>query len=979
MDFAPDGRIFVAQQDGALGVIKNGTLLATPAIDLNVDAAAERGLIGITLHPEFALNKWVYLYYTLPTVPARNRISRFTFNGDVISPSSEVVILDLDPLEISPIHNGGCMKFGQDGKLYVTIGDNNQSDLAQNLDTYWGKMIRINPDGSVPSDNPFVSAASPQKKRIWAMGMRNPFTFDIQPGTGRIFINEVGHALYEEIQDASNPGLNFGWPLEQGSNASNQFTNPFYAYGHGDGTQVGCAISGGCFFNPASTNYPSQYIGKYFFLDYCEGWIGFINPQSSNTAHTVFASRIPSTALTIKVGSDGNLYYLGRDKGSVYKIIYSLNTAPSITDQPDNLFVARTQSASFSVSVSGVPPYTYVWKKNGIAIANSNSSVFTINSAQPADSGKYSVTITNSSGTISSSVATLSVSTSYPPQATILTPLQGSTYEAGDTLLFSGSGSDPEDGALPASAFTWKIEFHHGSGSNSHVHDGPPIATGTKTGSYIIPKNNETSDDVFYRLILSVKDKNGFTGASHVNLLPEKSTITLTTDPPNLRVYLDGTPRNTPFSEVSVEGIERSLGVISPQTLNGVPYVFDKWNHGGAATNVIRTPENDFTYTAVFKKEVSLRTPENPSNASAGLSYQYFQGRFYVVPDFSTLTPVSSGIVPTFSLSPRKQEDNFSFKFSDYVEVPTDGEYTFYCQSNDGSKLYIGDRLVINNDGEHNTKELSGVIGLKAGKHTITVGYIETAGANVLLVSFAGPGIPKQEIPATRLFHTTGTVNSNPVVSISSPTNNQNFSPAPASILIKANASDANGSIGKVEFYNGSFKLGEDLISPYEFQWASVASGTYSLSAKAYDNQNASAVSSAVSISVGSSPPPTCAASGSISREFWSNVTGSSVSSIPLTTSPTGTGTLSIFEGPVNFGDNYGTRIRGYICAPQTGDYYFWIASNDQGELWLSKDENPANKVKIAYVGSYTASREWTKLTTQKSAAIRLEGGNKYI
>ncbi|MBA4053619.1 MAG: glucose sorbosone dehydrogenase, partial [Marivirga sp.] len=157
MAFAPDGRIFVAQQAGSLRVIKNNVLLAAPFISLSVSSTGERGLIGIALDPDFSTNNYIYLYYTVPGSPAHNRISRFTANGDVVQAGSEVIVLELDPLSSATNHNGGAMQFGKDGKLYVAIGENANSAHAQNLDTYHGKLLRINKDGSVPEGNPFTT------------------------------------------------------------------------------------------------------------------------------------------------------------------------------------------------------------------------------------------------------------------------------------------------------------------------------------------------------------------------------------------------------------------------------------------------------------------------------------------------------------------------------------------------------------------------------------------------------------------------------------------------------------------------------------------------------------------------------------------------------------------------------------------------------------------------------------------------------
>ena len=123
MEFAPDGRLFVAQQTGALRIIENGVLLATPAITLSVNSSGERGLLGIAFDPNFSSNNFIYLYYTLSSA-ANNRISRFTMNGNTIVAGSESVVLNLDPLSGATNHNGGTIQFGPDGKLYVGVGEN---------------------------------------------------------------------------------------------------------------------------------------------------------------------------------------------------------------------------------------------------------------------------------------------------------------------------------------------------------------------------------------------------------------------------------------------------------------------------------------------------------------------------------------------------------------------------------------------------------------------------------------------------------------------------------------------------------------------------------------------------------------------------------------------------------------------------------------------------------------------------------------
>src|SRR2546423_2760603 len=165
MAFAPDGRLFVCLKSGQLRVIKNGTLLAAPFVSLSVDPAGERGLLGVAFDPNFSANQFVYLYYTTSTSPIHNRISRFTANGDVAAASSEVVLMDLENLSATN-HNGGAIHFGPDGKLYARVGENANSANAQTLSNRLGKILRINSDGSIPTDNPFFNTATGANRAI---------------------------------------------------------------------------------------------------------------------------------------------------------------------------------------------------------------------------------------------------------------------------------------------------------------------------------------------------------------------------------------------------------------------------------------------------------------------------------------------------------------------------------------------------------------------------------------------------------------------------------------------------------------------------------------------------------------------------------------------------------------------------------------------------------------------------------------------
>ena len=317
MAFAPDGRLFVCQQGGQLRVIKNGVLLSTPFVSLTVDSSGERGLLGIAFDPNFATNHYLYVYYTVATSPIHNRVSRLTAAGNTAAPGSEIVILNLDNLSSATNHNGGAIHFGPDGKLYIGVGENANGANAQSLSNLLGKMLRINADGTIPPDNPFYNTATGNNRAIWALGLRNPFTFAFQPGTTRLFINDVGESTYEEINDGI-AGSNYGWPITEGPTSNSAFRGPIYFYGHGTNNVTGCAIVGAAFYNPPVPQFPSSYSGKYFFADLCNGWIRVFDP-SAGTA-TGFATGIVNP-VDLHVGSDGALYYLARGSGGqVFRI-----------------------------------------------------------------------------------------------------------------------------------------------------------------------------------------------------------------------------------------------------------------------------------------------------------------------------------------------------------------------------------------------------------------------------------------------------------------------------------------------------------------------------------------------------------------------------------------------------------------------------------------------------------------------------------
>jgi len=588
MAIAPGGPIFVCSQTGALRVIKNGVLLTTPFVTLSVDSVGERGLLGVALDPHFTLNHYIYLYYTVPGNPSHNRVVRLTANGDVVLPGSRVILLELDPLSTATNHNGGALHFGADGNLYIAVGDNAEGSNSQNLSNLLGKILRIVPDGTIPSDNPFVQSTT-ARHEIWAFGLRNPFTFAFRGTTNLMYINDVGQSTWEEI-DLGLAGANYGWPATEGPTTNPAYKSPVYYYGHSDG----CAITGGAFYSPSTPNFPSSYVGKYFFGDYCSGFIRILNPSTAQATNFITGASQP---VDIHVGADGSLYYLARGTGSVMKVRYTTNLFPVITTQPKSQLISAGYPVTFSVAASGPSPYSYQWMRNGVNMTGATASSYKFATTLADNGAQFRVRVSNAYGSASSNTATLSVTSDKPPTSQILTPAVGATYFGGMVVNYSGSASDKEDGTLPASAFTWRVDFHH----DSHVHPFIPPTTGSKTGTFTMPNRGEVSSNVYYYITLKVVDSVGLTSTTVRYILPRKANMTFATQPAGLKISLDGgSGRITPFTVTGVVGIIRSIAAPSPQALNGLGYNFQSWSDGGARSHEISTPAVNTTDTANF-------------------------------------------------------------------------------------------------------------------------------------------------------------------------------------------------------------------------------------------------------------------------------------------------------------------------------------------------------------------------------------------
>ena len=281
----------VLVRDRTTGIVR--TALSVPC----VDAQGERGLLGIAFSPDYLAgpaSRHVYLYYTRQITSsgacandsepagARNRVVRYLESGGTLS--GEEVLFETPYLTGATNHNGGTLRFGNDGTLFISIGDNDTdattNPLSRDLSDPRGKLLRIRGDGSVPLDNPFVGQAG-RLPQIWAWGLRNPFRFSIDPLSGAPFIADVGENTWEEI-DRGIAGGDYGYPCFEGNAAfrtcnpapaSGSTIAPLYVYGHGGQTPPvsGNSVTGGPVYR--ATAFPASHRDRYYFADYGAGWI----------------------------------------------------------------------------------------------------------------------------------------------------------------------------------------------------------------------------------------------------------------------------------------------------------------------------------------------------------------------------------------------------------------------------------------------------------------------------------------------------------------------------------------------------------------------------------------------------------------------------------------------------------------------------------------------------------------------------------
>jgi glucose/arabinose dehydrogenase len=332
---AGDTRLFVVQKGGLIRILNaDGTVNATPFLNLSslVTTNSERGLLGLAFHPNYATNGYFFVNYT--NLAGNTVIAKYTVsatNPNIANTSETVLMTITQPFSN---HNGGTLKFGSDGYLYIGMGDGGSGgdpgNRAQNINENLGKMLRIDVNVSAapfyasPSSNPYVGVAG--NDEIWAIGLRNPWKFSFNRLNGDLWIADVGQDAIEEINKVLSPlpnsGINFGWRCYEGNSTynasgcapSNTMRFPFVQYARFGGA---CSVTGGYYYS--GTAYPN-FQNKYFFTDYCDNKIRMVDNAGVITTTASFSG---NNFVTFGEDVNGELYIAGITSGTVYKIIDS--------------------------------------------------------------------------------------------------------------------------------------------------------------------------------------------------------------------------------------------------------------------------------------------------------------------------------------------------------------------------------------------------------------------------------------------------------------------------------------------------------------------------------------------------------------------------------------------------------------------------------------------------------------------------------
>ena len=643
--FTPDGRLLITTQPGKLWIVQNGALVATPALDLGpvLCTNLERGLLGVAVDPDFASNRFIYLYYTFnkfrscpsvisPSLPV-NRVSRFTLaDNNTVSRATELILVD-NIANVNAGHNAGDVHFGRDRNLYISVGDGGcdyrgdsgcaaLNDAARDLHALVGKILRVTSSGGIPADNPFLGSdsvrcsttggASPGQKcqEIFATGLRNPFRIAFDPNAAgtRFFINDVGQNAWEEINEG-RAGADYGWNGREGHCVTGSttncgpppagMTNPIYDYQHRNTCE---AITGGAFVPDGV--WPADFQGAYLFADYSCGSIFRLEKGADGVyRQTTFASALgANSAVTMIFGPYGGtqaLYYTTyADGGQVRRIAATTgNRAPTAAATANPLSGPVPLTVRFDASASSDPdgdPLTFAWALNDGTSGGTGAVV----SHTYSVAGRFTATVTvrDSHGATDTTSIVINAGNT-PPVPSITSPSSTATFAVGQTITLRGAASDAEDGALPDANLSWTVILHHDA--HTHPFIGPVSGNGI-TFAAPAPEDLEATRTSYLEIRLTATDSHGAPTTVQRNFQPRLVSLTFDAVPSGHAVLVNATSMTTPRTVTSWEGYRLVVTAPTQKDAGGQAWLFSSWVDGGPASRTIVTPAAATTYIARF-------------------------------------------------------------------------------------------------------------------------------------------------------------------------------------------------------------------------------------------------------------------------------------------------------------------------------------------------------------------------------------------
>ncbi len=477
------------------------------------------------------------------------------------------------------------------------------------------------------------------------------------------------------------------------------------------------SVTAGVFYT--GTSYPAVYQGAFFYGDFSQGWIRTLKVDGADAlvpgSMADFAEDTDGP-VNIEMGPDGLLYYVAISANEVRRIRYTAGNTPPVavaSGTPTSGLAPLT--VQFSSTGSNDPdgdPITFEWDFGDGSAGTGPAPQHTYQ--LPNGPRVATLTVRDNHAGVGTATVTISVG-NQAPTATIAAPSASLKYKVGDVIAYSGSATDPEQGALPGSALSWQIVIHHCPGGTCHTHV-TSSSTGA-SGSFTVENHG---DDSSYEIVLTATDAGGLTNTVSRTIQPQTVQMTVTTSPAGLQVLYDGTQGPGPLTKTTIVGSTHTLNTLSPQGTR----TFVSWSDGGAMQHTVVVGATGGTYTANFSCAVGEYRAEYFANRTLTGTPLFTRCETAINNNWGTGGP-GNGI----------PNDNFSVRWTGRFNF-TAGSRTFTTVSDDGVRLWVDNVLVINRWTDHGPTTDRATRTMTAGTHDIKVEYYERTGGAVMQVSW---------------------------------------------------------------------------------------------------------------------------------------------------------------------------------------------------------------------------------------------------